>query len=75
MEQDNFPREKLYARTVHRIYLVTYSQADMIKVPSPKDSGRLVKNFFYGRSSKIKVINQTCCLEEHQGHGQHYHLL
>ena len=43
MEQDNFPSEKLYARTVHRIYLVTYSQADMIKVPSPKDSGILVK--------------------------------
>ena len=75
MGQDNyFQSEKLHARTARQTYLITYSQADLTKVPSRKDFGRLVKTAFNRGSGKIKVLHWACCLEDRQDHGKHYHL-
>ena len=61
MEQDNdFQSEKLYARTARQTYLITYSQADLTKVRSRKDFGRLLKTAFNRRSGKIKVLHWAC---------------
>ena len=75
MEQDNnFQSEKLNSRTSCRTYLATYSQADLTKVPSCKDFGRLVKNAFNRGSKQMKVLHWACSMKEHQDHGIHYHL-
>ena len=67
MGQDNyFQSEKLPARTARQTYLITYSQADLTKVPSRKDFGRLVKTAFNRGSGKIKVLHWACCLEDRQ---------
>lgn len=73
-DKDDFQTDFLDPRTVRRTYLVTYSQADLTKVPTRKDFAKLVKNAFNSGTGKIKVLHWACCLEEHQNHGKHYHL-
>ena len=43
---DDFQSEKRNAGTARQTYLITNSQADLAKVPSRKDFGRLVKQCF-----------------------------
>lgn len=57
-----------------RQYLVTYSKADLDKIPTRQSFAEAVRNEFdYGRSV-VKVEHWACCLEKHQdGISWHYH--
>lgn len=71
---DDFVTQLLPTRVMRRTYLVTYSQADLIKFPTRESFGEEVSNLFDEGSGKVKTLHWACCLEPHHEHGQHYHL-
>lgn len=63
--------DSLGARDTRQVYLVTYSQADLVKFPSRKEfADALVLAF----SKDNNVIQWCCCLEDHEDGGKHYHV-
>ena len=54
------------------VYLVSYSQADMDKMPNRTDFAKAVVESFTQRS--CKVIQWCCSLEDHTSGGKHYHM-
>ena len=71
---DDFASSQLSPRTVRRTYLVTYSQADLVKFPSRQSFGEAVVNTFNSGSGKVKVEFWACSREDHKDGGKHYHL-
>ena len=59
-----------------RTYLMTYSQADLNKVPTRESFANLVVlGFTNGKQEqKAQPLHWACCLEEHANEGKHYHL-
>ena len=74
MDADDFQSEKLDPRTPRRSYLVTYSQADLVRFPTRKHFGKIIKASFNAGSAKVKVSQWACCLEDHENNGKHYHV-
>ena len=62
------------SRLPRRTYLITYSQADLLKFPSRKQFGKCIKTHFNKGSGKVKVQHWACSLEKHQNGGNHYHV-
>ena len=62
------------SRLPRRTYLITYSQADLLKFPSRKEFEKCIKNHFNKGSGKVKVQRWACSLEKHQNGGNHYHV-
>ena len=65
MEKSQFPRIN---------YLIKYSQADLLKVPSREEFGKCIKTHFNKGSGKVKVQHWACSLEKHHKGGNHYHV-
>ena len=64
--------EPLGDRDTRKVYLVTYSQADLVKFPSRYEFAMaIVNSFTHGRT---KVIQWCCCMEDHKTCGKHYHI-
>jgi len=60
-------------RTVRRVYLVTYSQADKNKFPTQESFGEAVKDAFNIGSGKVQSLHWATCQENHEDGGDHYH--
>ena len=63
---------ELSCRQVRSVYLITYSQADLQKFPSRLTFANTLTSLF--QTSKIKVVQWVCCIEDHQVSGVHYHM-
>ena len=59
-------------RCARRTYLVTYSQADLVKFPDRKSFGDAVCMAF--NKGTVNVLHWACSLEPHKTAGQHYHV-
>ena len=57
-----------------RTYLITYSQADLLKFPSREEFGKYIKTHFNKGSGKVKVQHWVCSIKKHQNGGNHYHV-
>ena len=55
-------------------YLVTYSQADLLKFLSRQSFWEAVETDFNAGSGKVGVNYWACCKENHETAGQHYHV-
>ena len=63
------------SRLPRRTYLITYSQADLLKFHSREEFGKCIKNHFNKGSGKVKVQHWACSLEKHQNGRNHYHIV
>ena len=70
VDREDFHLQKSNRRT----YLVTYSQADLVKFPSRQSFGEAVEAAFNAASGKDGVNYWACCKENHETAGQHYHV-
>ena len=57
-----------------RTYLITYTQADHLKVPSREEFGKCIKTHLNKGSGKVKVQHWASSLENHQNGGNQYHV-
>ena len=57
-----FPQKEY---TNRRQYLITYSQADLLKFPNRQSFGETVVSCF-NNTGKVTVDYWACCLEEHE---------
>ena len=57
-----------------RTYLVTYSQADLVRFLSRQSFGEAVEAAFNAESKKVDVNYWACCKENHEMADQHYHV-
>ena len=62
MDREDFHLQKSNRRT----YLVTYSQADLVKFPSRQSFGEAVEAAFNAGSGKVGVNYWACCKENHE---------
>ena len=56
---------KTNSRTVERVYLMTYSKADLSKFKERSDFGEVVAESFNLGAGKVKVYYHDTCLEQH----------
>ena len=75
VNDDLYMSQTLNDRAQREVYLVTYSQADLNKVPSREAFALKVIHAFTMTSGKISVLQWACCMEPHQEGGVHYHLV
>ena len=59
---------------LRRTYLITYTQADPLKVPSWEEFGKCINTHLNKGSGKVKVQHWACSLENHQNGGNQYHV-
>ena len=57
---------------VRQVYLITYSQADLEKVPTRRSFVDAVLHSFSG--CLAEVLQWCCCMEMHADGGTHYHM-
>ena len=60
-------------RGVRRVYMVTYSQADLNKFPERSDFSHAVEEAFNSGESRFKTMHHATCRELHQDGQPHYH--
>ena len=71
--QQDFSKVKIKPRNVARkIYLITYSQADLAKMPSRESFAEAICDEF--NRNDLVVLNWVCSLESHRVSGIHFHL-
>ena len=56
-----------------RLYLATYSQADVVRFPTRKSFGEYIVGKFNAGTGKVKVLHYVVCKEPHEKEGVHYH--
>ena len=67
--------ETLHSRQVRTVYLITYSQANLERVPKREDFASLVVEAFTSTCDIDGIISHwACSLEPHQNGGSHYHM-
>ena len=64
------PNDKIDVRSVRKLYLITYSQADVGCFPPRQSFVEAVLYSFYDRPDKI--MHWSCCMEEHPASGGSY---
>ena len=62
---------ELSSRQFRSVYLITYSQADIIKFLTRESFATAVITAF---SDQSKVQRWACCREDHSDGGLHYHV-
>lgn len=62
-------------RDTFRTYLVTYSQADLEKVPNARAFADIIIEAFRQGSSTSQLVQWASCQEPHADGGRHYHLI
>ena len=60
-------------RTVKRVYLITYSRANLTKFPSRREFGDAAADALNFGTSSARVECWVCCLEKHADGADHYH--
>ena len=70
---DEFPACK--ERDSCRTYLLTYSQADMEKVPDCRVFADIVLEGFNQGPSASQILQWAVCKEQHTNGGEHYHMI
>ena len=66
--------QTLDAREQRRAFLITFAQADLEKVPNCMRFVEIVLKAFNKGGSNRKVLQWSCCMEDHADGGKHYHL-
>jgi len=68
--------QQLHERQVRRVYLITYSQANMEEFPSCETFvTRFLKFFEQDKEDPNPPTQYACCQENHANGGAHYHLV
>lgn len=65
---------ELQARDMRKVYMITYSQADLSKCPDRKTFADFVLKAFNFENSSVKPLQWAVCKELHQNGGSHYHM-
>lgn len=60
--------------TPRTIYLITYSQADVLKVSSRPQFAKMISEAFDRKNKKKVVVQWVVCTELHATEGVHYHM-
>ena len=66
--------QTLDVRDQRRSFLITYTQADLEKVPNCMRFAEIVLQGFNEGPSNREVSQWACCMEDHADGGKHYHL-
>ena len=67
------PNDKIDVRSVRKVYLITYSQADVVRFPTRHSFVEAVLYSFH--DTPAKIMHWSCCLEEHpKSGGSHFHM-
>ena len=68
--------EEISKKLARRVYLITYSRADLEKFPTRESFGNAVAEVFRGEAGKSVAFptHWACCLEKHQDGASHYHV-
>ena len=76
MAESSNTQASLGVREIRRVYLITYSQADTLKVSSRQRFANLVLEAFHFRdeNTESRVEQWSCCLEYHADGGIHFHM-
>ena len=61
-------------RQVRRVYLVTYTQADLQRFPTCQVFTNSILQFFK-EQDKNSPVQWACCQEPHEDGGKHYHII
>ena len=64
------PNDKIDVRSVRKLYLITYSQADVGRFPPRQSFVEAVLHSFY--DTPDKMMHWSCCMEEHPECGLSY---
>ena len=68
--------DELQPAKVRSVYLITYSQADLSIFPDRQSFADAVCEAVLNcEGPKTKVIQWTCCQENHKKQGKHYHMV
>ena len=75
-EVDSANSESLSSRDVRRVYLISYSQANLEIVPTREAFARIILDVFDNvvPESNATVIHWVCSQESHTDGGLHYHM-
>lgn len=67
--------EEINSSQARRVYLLTYSKADLDKFPTRESFGNAVAMAFTNSSHKAKPKHWACCMEDHaDSQSVHYHV-
>ena len=58
--------------TTRSVYVITYSQADVVKVPNRQTFVDIVTNSFH-HNGEARIVQYACALEQHRDGSPHYH--
>ena len=61
------PNDEIDVRSVRKVYLITYSQADVVRFPTRHSFVEAVLYSFH--DTPAKIMHCSCCLEEHPKSG------
>ena len=70
MQQSSDSNVEIGRRDLRRVYLITYSQADVNKLPTRHSFADAVLAAF----AETNVMHWCCSKEHHQKSGVHYHM-
>ena len=66
-------KEEINVRSVRKVYLITYSQADVERFPTRDSFVQAILHAFH--DSPANIIQCCCCMEEHsKSSGFHFHM-
>ena len=66
-------KEEINVRSVRKVYLITYSQADVERFPTCNSFVQVVLYAFH--DSPANITQWCCCMEEHsKSSGFHFHM-
>ena len=65
--------EELDANAVRKVYLITYSQANLKTFPSRESFANCVVEAFLYQESRVKVVHWVCSMEPHKDGSKHYY--
>ena len=61
-------------RQNRRVYLITYSRANLKMIPDCEAFSKCIFEAFDEGKSDDKVVEWACCMEDHADGGKHYHM-
>ena len=64
--------ECLTEKEFRSVYLITYSQADLVKFPTREELARVTEESF--STGAANVVQWECCRDKHSKSREHYHL-
>lgn len=62
-------------RAACRTYLLTYSQADLQRVPDTRAFADIILDAFNEGTSTSAIVQWACCMEDHEDGGKHFHMV